>query len=103
MHILQLYNDPNITLEVLNVFVAVVFLSWYNTTPSKRHYCDAALNARNDLVYYTMRLTDLYELVGLFIAVITPLWINHIRCGKYALLWAWQKKDSADISEKSSA
>ncbi|XP_046408944.1 piggyBac transposable element-derived protein 3-like [Ischnura elegans] len=48
-------NNPNIIPEELKVFVAILFLSGYNTVPSKRHYWEATQDTRNELVYNSMR------------------------------------------------
>lgn len=47
--------DPQVSVEELRVFIAILLVSGYNELPSKRSYWESSKDMRNDLVYEAMR------------------------------------------------
>ena len=48
-------RDPQVSLQEMRVFIAILILSGYNLVPGKRLYWETAADVRNDLVYNSMR------------------------------------------------
>lgn len=49
------YPEVHVTKEDLEVFLAILILSGYNTVPSKRNYWDSQGDLCNEYVYTSMR------------------------------------------------
>lgn len=56
------YKDINLSVQELKVFVAIFYLSGYNTVPSKRCYWETRGDTRNDLVFNAMRRDRFLEI-----------------------------------------
>lgn len=56
------YKDINLSVQELKVFFAILYLSGYNTVPSKRCYWETRLDTRNELVVNAMRRDRFLEI-----------------------------------------
>ncbi|KAK9744399.1 Transposase IS4 [Popillia japonica] len=87
-------QDPKISIEEMQCFLAILIISGYNELLGKRYYWDSESDMRNNIIYNSMR-RDRFVQIWRFLHCAYEILLT--KYGKCDLLWIKSKQNSCII------